>query len=148
MNKTLSIFALLAFISLASYADITLPTFKDTAAGRMHFGDQDYKTCDSDGIKWQLNYWSNGQLEQTALTQALNDVVSDKGKPTGNINVSGTPHIVYHASAGFEKNSATLFYINVGGNSRIIGIGKHVVMKPCQAPIYDVTVWDARFGRP
>ncbi len=145
MQKKFLSFSLLAMISTFSYADILLPTFYAHAITRVRFGEQQYRSHDQAGILWQLNYWSHKQLQPAALSQALNDVIADRGKCSGTVKLGDLEYQLYHSSAGKGDKTATLFFIVEGELSRIIGIAKHVQVQPCLPPKYEKLAWDDRY---
>ena len=57
------------------------------------------------------------------LKQALNDVFSGKGKPSGAHKQDNQP--VLHASSGNMQTSVTLFYYMTGGQATIFAMGEH-----------------------
>jgi hypothetical protein len=57
------------------------------------------------------------------LKQALNDVFSGKGKPSGAYRFGGSP--VLHASSGNMAKSVTLFYTMAADTARIFAMGQH-----------------------
>jgi hypothetical protein len=141
---------LTGLMSFNVYADIVMPTFYAHPTDRKRYGEQTYRADDIKGILWQLNYWSFSLLNETALSQSLNDVIFGKGKYSGTIELNvedrSTTFDLYHASAGLDKKTATLFFIKQGENQRIIGIGRHVKTKINQGPKYEILVWDDRYG--
>lgn len=64
------------------------------------------------------------------LTQALNDVFNDKGKPTGSYMFEAHP--VLHASAGDGQTSVTLFFYTESATTSVLfAMGEHLeVPKP------------------
>lgn len=129
-----------------SYAEIKLPTFYAHEKERKLFGEQIYNEAVPSEILWQLNYWSRHLLCDSALSQALNDVISERAKYSGVVIRDKVTHGLYHSSAGKGDKTATLFYIfEEQGLTRVIGIGKHNAVKPNQAPSYALIAWDERY---
>ena len=94
---------------------------------------------------WQLNFWASEDLEQSALSQALNDVTSSSGKFSGTVKFGDVTHKLYHASAGQGTHTATLFYVVIDNVAHIVSIAAHEIVKRCQDPIYRNLGWDVRF---
>ncbi len=131
-----------------SFGNIILPTFKlDNTKSWNHYGEQIYHAADSHGIMWQLKFWSNNQLPLTGLNQALQAVLSNAGKDSGTVSGLGKTSQLLHASAGFDDQSASLLYIIDGSNYRVVGIQRHIPVKKCQEPKYELIAWDSRFIR-
>ncbi len=139
---------LLVLISGFSFAGVIMPTFKlDGEKHWAHYGEQNYHPADSFGMMHQLNFWSENQLPQTQLNQALQAVMSKKGKDSGTVTGLGKTTQLLHASAGFDDQSASLLYIVDGSNYRVVGIQRHIPVKKCQEPKYELVAWDERFSR-
>lgn len=141
----LKLFLLLICLPASANADILMPTFYAHHTDRTIYGEQRYRASDISGILWQLNYWSFESLPPSAVSQALNAVLSGQRKHSGLVETEDGIHDLYHASAGTIKGTATLFFINEGENQRIIGIAKHVETKINQPPSYKIISWDKRY---
>lgn len=63
-----------------------------------------------------------------SLKQALNDVYSDKGKPTGHVLYAGFGGMipVLHASSGNGQTSVSLFFVRNAGATYLLAMGEHV----------------------
>ncbi|MBP6217826.1 MAG: hypothetical protein KA436_04490 [Oligoflexales bacterium] len=145
MAKKLLLFIILAMTSSLSYAGILLPTFYADPTTRIRYGEQHYHSDDPSGILWQLRYWSHNQLHPSALSQALNDILSNRGKFSGTVNLGALKYNLYHSSAGKDEKTATLFFILEQEFTRIIGIARHVQVQPRQPPKYEIVAWDDRY---
>ncbi|WP_433521603.1 hypothetical protein ACQPZ2_30435 [Nocardia pseudovaccinii] len=83
---------------------------------------------------------SRGLSQRKAnLTQALNDVFNNGGKATGPYTFNNNP--VWHASAGREGSSCTLFYYKTtDGDAKLFAMGEHVA-GPRGVTKYRITIY-------